>query len=57
MVRLSAMDELDAKRGALRRELLATGGVMVAFSGGADSAFLLAAAVQALGDDLGDQAP
>jgi pyridinium-3,5-biscarboxylic acid mononucleotide sulfurtransferase len=44
------MDELDAKRERLRRELAATGGVMVAFSGGADSAFLLAAAVEALGD-------
>src|SRR4029453_4621573 len=44
------MDDLDAKLDALRRELEATGGVMVAFSGGADSAFLLAAAGQALGD-------
>jgi pyridinium-3,5-biscarboxylic acid mononucleotide sulfurtransferase len=44
------MDALDAKRAALRRELEATGGVMVAFSGGADSTFLLAAAVEALGD-------
>ena len=44
------MDDLDAKLDALRRELAATGGVMVAFSGGADSAFLLAAAGQALGD-------
>jgi uncharacterized protein len=44
------MDDLDAKLAALRRELKATGGVMVAFSGGADSALLLAAAVRALGD-------
>jgi pyridinium-3,5-biscarboxylic acid mononucleotide sulfurtransferase len=44
------MDDLDAKLDALRRDLEATGGVMVAFSGGADSAFLLAAAGQALGD-------
>ena len=44
------MEGLDAKLDALRRELAATGGLMVAFSGGADSAFLLAAAGQALGD-------
>jgi uncharacterized protein len=44
------MDDLDAKLDDLRRQLEATGGVMVAFSGGADSAFLLAAAGQALGD-------
>jgi hypothetical protein len=44
------MDELDGKRALLRRELEATGGVMVAFSGGADSTFLLAAAVEALGE-------
>ena len=44
------MDELDAKLAALRRELEATGGVMVAFSGGADSTFLLAAATEALGE-------
>jgi pyridinium-3,5-biscarboxylic acid mononucleotide sulfurtransferase len=44
------MDELDAKLAELRRGLEATGGVMVAFSGGADSAFLLAAAVEALGE-------
>src|SRR5829696_8349115 len=43
------MDDLEAKLADLRRELAATGGVMVAFSGGADSAFLLAAAGQALG--------
>jgi uncharacterized protein len=44
------MDDLDRKRAVLRRELEATGGVMVAFSGGADSSLLLAAAVEALGD-------
>jgi pyridinium-3,5-biscarboxylic acid mononucleotide sulfurtransferase len=44
------MDELDTKRARLREELEACGGVMVAFSGGADSAFLLAAAVEALGE-------
>lgn len=44
------MDDLDRKRAVLRRELAATGGVMVAFSGGADSSLLLAAAVEALGD-------
>ena len=42
--------DLDGKLAVLRRELEATGGVMVAFSGGADSALLLAAAVAALGD-------
>jgi uncharacterized protein len=40
---------LDDKRSALRERLTATGGIMVAFSGGADSSFLLAAAVEALG--------
>ncbi len=43
-------DELERKRGVLRQELKGAGGVMVAFSGGADSAFLLAAAVEALGE-------
>lgn len=44
------MDELERKRLVLRRELETTGGLMVAFSGGADSAFLLAAAAEALGE-------
>jgi len=43
------MDELERKRLELRRELEATGGVMVAFSGGVDSSLLLAAAAEALG--------
>ncbi len=44
------MDEIERKRLALRRELRSTGGLMVAFSGGVDSAFLLAAAAEALGE-------
>lgn len=40
---------LDDKRSALREILTAAGGIMVAFSGGADSSYLLAAAVEALG--------
>jgi uncharacterized protein len=44
------MAELERKRAVLRRELETTGGLMVAFSGGVDSAFLLAAAVEALGE-------
>jgi uncharacterized protein len=44
------MAELERKRLALRRGLEATGGLMVAFSGGVDSAFLLAAAAEALGE-------
>jgi uncharacterized protein len=43
------MSYLRRKRLLLRRELEATGGLMVAFSGGVDSAFLLAAAAEALG--------
>jgi len=43
------MDELDRKREILRGELEATGGLMVAFSGGVDSSLLLAAAAEALG--------
>jgi len=42
---------LDTRIEALERDLRARGSVMVAYSGGADSAFLLAAAVRALGPD------
>ena len=42
---------LDVRLGALARDLEERGSVLVAFSGGADSAFLLAAAVRALGAD------
>ena len=45
------MDELDAGLAALDAQLRGLGSVLVAFSGGADSAFLLAAAVRALGTD------
>jgi uncharacterized protein len=44
------MADLERKRLALRRDLESTGGLMVAFSGGVDSAFLLAAAAEALGE-------
>src|SRR6266511_532156 len=47
---MAAMDTLDGKRQRLREALEATAGVMVAFSGGADSTFLLAAAAEALGE-------
>ena len=40
---------LDVRLTALEADLAARGSVMVAYSGGADSAFLLAAAVRALG--------
>jgi uncharacterized protein len=40
---------LDVRLAALATDLAGLGGVVVAFSGGADSAFLLAAAVRALG--------
>jgi uncharacterized protein len=43
--------ELDRRLGALDARLRELGSVLVAFSGGADSAFLLAAAVRALGPD------
>ena len=42
---------LDVRLAALEARLRAVGSVVVAFSGGADSAFLLAAAVRALGQD------
>ena len=42
---------LDARLSDLDRRLRELGSVVVAFSGGADSAFLLAAAVRALGPD------
>ena len=42
---------LTVRLDALQTSLRSTGGVLVAFSGGADSAFLLAAAVRALGTD------
>ncbi len=63
---LNVIDDLERKRLALRGELEATGGLMVAFSGGVDSSLLLAAAVEALGPravaatgvyDLGDWRP
>ena len=44
-------DELDARLHALDQALRGLDGVLVAFSGGADSAFLLAAAVRALGSE------
>jgi uncharacterized protein len=43
--------DLDARLADLEARLRDLGGVLVAFSGGADSAFLLAAAVRALGTD------
>jgi uncharacterized protein len=42
---------LPARLAALHQQLAGLGSVMVAFSGGADSAFLLAAAVRSLGPD------
>jgi uncharacterized protein len=42
-------DDLDQRLARLSRRLAELPGVLVAFSGGADSAFLLAAAVRALG--------
>ena len=42
---------LDARLSSLRAGLMDAGSVLVAFSGGADSAFLLAAALRALGPE------
>jgi uncharacterized protein len=42
---------LQSRLEALERDLVARGSLMVAYSGGADSAFLLAAAVRALGPE------
>ncbi len=44
-------DDLDRRLSALEAALRAVDGLLVAFSGGADSAFLLAAAAHALGPD------
>ena len=46
---MAETDLLDARLAALHDRLVGLGSVLVAFSGGADSAFLLAAAVRALG--------
>src|SRR5688572_11587657 len=43
------MDDLDARLATLDASLREVDGLLVAFSGGADSAFLLAAAARALG--------
>ena len=48
---MTASDLLAQRLDALEADLRSRGSVMVAFSGGADSAFLLAAAVRALGAD------
>ena len=45
------MSDLDQRLNALEADLKTRGSVLVAFSGGADSAFLLAAAARALGSD------
>jgi len=45
-----AMEALEAKRAHLAARLRDLGGVVVAFSGGVDSAYLLAAGLDALGD-------
>jgi pyridinium-3,5-biscarboxylic acid mononucleotide sulfurtransferase len=48
---VTGSDILDERLAVLDADLRSRGSVMVAFSGGADSAFLLAAAVRALGPD------
>jgi pyridinium-3,5-biscarboxylic acid mononucleotide sulfurtransferase len=48
---VTGSDNLDERLAVLDGDLRSRGSVMVAFSGGADSAFLLAAAVRALGPD------
>ena len=50
MVALSSNDRIDDKIDSLHAELRRLGRVVVAFSGGADSAFLAAVAHQVLGD-------
>ena len=50
-MRACGADDLDARLAALDARLRGLGSVLVAFSGGADSAFLLAAAVRALGPE------
>ena len=51
MLRRVAATDLDEKLDRLASDLTCLGSVLVAFSGGADSAFLLAAAVRALGSE------
>jgi len=46
------MDELEAKLGQLKNILAGMEGVLVAYSGGADSTFLLKVALGALGDNV-----
>lgn len=48
---MTGADTLPARLATLEEDLCARGSVLVAFSGGADSAFLLAAAVRSLGPD------
>jgi pyridinium-3,5-biscarboxylic acid mononucleotide sulfurtransferase len=46
------MPDLAAKRSALNKELLRLGRMLIAYSGGVDSAFLAWAAHQVVGDDM-----